>query len=303
MGESKSQLSTNYLVATGDELGNIRLRSLFESSPDRLLRSGESPILALAFSPDGTVLAALSENQALTLWRTTTGAIAQSSELDDPIHGPISFRPTGTPLLASLDLGEDYIVQFLPDGSQFSRIARNQMPYVYALSQPYPPFQFWTNGDLVTWSGTKDGHLQFVNVTDNVLMTLPHDFPTDDGFPEAFGTSGSGTSFAIGASEGPIQVWDLETQRITATLEGHDRQGADGWLGSIRHVAFGNHADILVSIGWDDTTRLWDIARGQQLRLIESCCYADFTADGTLLVTADNRSGLVRVWGLSPYAP
>jgi len=118
---------------------------------------------------------------------------------------------------------------------------------------------------------------------------------SDNDFVEAFAVSSDGKYLAIGTPT-DIFVWDLETLKLHSTLSGHESLGADGWFGKIRSLLFSPQSDLLVSVGWDKTTRLWNIDSGSQIRRLNVCCSASFTPDGRYLVTAGD--GAIRVWGI-----
>lgn len=59
---------------------------------------------------------------------------------------------------------------------------------------------------------------------------------------------------------------------------------------------FNAQSNLLASVGWDGTTRLWSVKTCNQLRVLNVCCSASFTPDGRYLVTAGD--GVMRVWGI-----
>jgi serine/threonine protein kinase/WD40 repeat protein len=69
--------------------------------------------------------------------------------------------------------------------------------------------------------------------------------------------SQDGALLATGGEDGRIEVWDVQSGRLQARLEGHESR--------VTALAFSHQGDLLASGGWDSTVRLWDVARGRQL--------------------------------------
>jgi WD40 repeat protein len=93
-------------------------------------------------------------------------------------------------------------------------------------------------------------------------------------------------------------IWDLESFRLIARLEGHD-----GRVFSARFVAGGHE---IITAGNDGTARLWDGSTG---RLIQTY-HADsrFFADATvspdrLVVVAGDADGLLHFWDRTSGRP
>ena len=89
---------------------------------------------------------------------------------------------------------------------------------------------------------------------------------------------------AAGIEDSTIRIWDMDTVRITVTLEG------DSYNGLV--VAFHPGGDILASRGWDGILRLWDIRTGQQILTMPSSWLPElhFDRDGRRL-SAHTASG------------
>ncbi|HEV2394356.1 MAG TPA: protein kinase [Verrucomicrobiae bacterium] len=71
-----------------------------------------------------------------------------------------------------------------------------------------------------------------------------------------FAWNHDGTLLATGAEDGRIELWDAQSGRLQARLDGHESR--------VTVLAFSHQGDLLASEGWDSTLRLWDLTRDRQ---------------------------------------
>ena len=87
-----------------------------------------------------------------------------------------------------------------------------------------------------------------------------------------------------------IEVWDLATDKVRATLSGHERH--------VTSVCFSPDGQWLVSGSLDGTVLVWNVATAQQvlaLSVAEQIWQAVFSPDGKLLATGTG-DGTVSFW-------
>jgi WD40 repeat protein len=90
-----------------------------------------------------------------------------------------------------------------------------------------------------------------------------------------------------GASEDArVYVWDMDRTQLLSELTGHQDK--------VLHVAFSPGGDLLVSSGWDGTTRFWEPVRGRQLLTVPDA-YQRFGPDGRLAFSSYGQASIYEV--------
>jgi len=109
-----------------------------------------------------------------------------------------------------------------------------------------------------------------------------------------------GKTLIAGGHDGKIHVWNTETGRARAVLEGHER-GITGLS-----AAPGGPGGQLLSASIDKTLRLWDLNAMRQVRVLkehDSQVYAAaFSPDGKTALSA-GREGTLLQWNLATGKP
>jgi WD40 repeat protein len=287
-----------YVAAVGGENGTIQIRDLINGDTIRQFQINNASIKGLAFGPDRLTLASIDSNSILQLWNIQDELQTYQFDLGT-LHadGPLVFSPDGLKL-AMTDIYQDNNFEFYLQSGGTIKKGWNPSGYVYSYTVPYGWYSYDSNNHLITWEG-RNNVLVLKNLSTNETITLPLKSPGGYLFIETIALSLDGNYLAAGMNKGGIFIWDLRSKTIIWELKGHETRYADGWEGTIRGMFFNPYSDLLVSVGWDGTTRLWNIHTGTQLRELDVCCFAQFSPDGRILVTSGQ--GVIRVWGIPPW--
>ena len=253
---------------------------------------------AVAFSPDGELLATASRYGMVRLWDWAIEKEQRPITVDDdhnPVHR-LAFSPDGR-LLATA--GEDGTAQVWELATR-----QQQTGFEAASGKPVADVAFSPDGRLLAtagWDGT-------ARVWELATGQQQRNFSTELADPEPMASvafSPDGRLVATGSFDNRVRVWELATEQEQEQLRIIHAY-------AVWRVAFSPDGRLLATGSVDGTARVTEVATGQEQRSFEhkttlsgldvevSSTVRDvaFSPDGRLLATA-SRDGAARVWELA----
>ena len=236
------------------------------------------------FSPDGRYLAMKSwdEHDRLEVWDLAARRLVLTEHNISGSNTPSwSFHPDGRRLAFGRSDGSIVVVN-LPDGHELRRWAKD---FGRASSMAFNP-----DGSRLAVVPAYSGSVYVLATESNDGRVLAQLSNPAHVFHIAW-NSRRPNLLAAGVEDHTIRIWDLDTRRVTVTLEG------DGYDGLV--VAFHPGGDLLASRGWHGVLRLWDIRTRQQNLTMPSDWLPElhFDRDGRRLSAhaASGRAGILEV--------
>jgi WD40 repeat protein/serine/threonine protein kinase len=251
-------------------------------------------ISAVAFSPDGSRLAAASWDHSARVWDVATRRAVATYYGHDGALGSIAFSPDGKHIAsAGLDrtihiwdaatrrrertlLGHDGAVfglAYAPDGRRLASCAS------IGAGQP--------DGELKVWDMTDEQAFRSLRAHSKLLLGLA--------------LSADGRRLASAGSDGEIRLWDADTLR--------ELPGQHGFPRELNTVAVSPDGTLLASRAPDKKLTVWDATTGRVVHTLGEPVAVlravAFSPDGRLLA-ADTRNnvfaegpGEIAVWDLA----
>ncbi|OAQ72892.1 WD-repeat protein [Pochonia chlamydosporia 170] len=241
-------------------------------------------ITSVAFSPDGTTLAAGTFKQIIMLWDAKNWSYKWTLEGHGREVNLLQYFKDGS-MLASGSHDSTIRIWDVKTGT-LQRIFRGHENLVLGLTL--------SPDNKMLASGSFDGTVRIWDTnTAKGLSPVQNDWGENwlsFWFSQKIAFSNDGTLLASASNSTILRIWDAQEAICLHSLEGHDNM--------IQAVAFSSDDTILASGGEDRYIMLWDTDRLSHRKItgprIRSVADLAFSPNGAILASADN--GEVQLW-------
>jgi WD40 repeat protein len=279
------------LLASGSADKTVKLWDVASGKNVRTLDGHAAGVTGLAFSPDGRRLVATGLDRTVRLWDTATGRQLLCLEGHSGPATCVAFSPDGRHVASG---SEDQTVrvwdtetgvtafEFKGHGTPIRCVAfSHDGTRVGSVSQGRPGTE--TKGEAVVWA-TLGGevYLKEAGTWGSIAFS-----------PDGGTVAATDVIPAAVRAELPthaITFWDRSWRRAARLLKGH--------RDAITHISFSPDGKQLVSTSFDQTVKVWDIAKGAETSTFyeeAAVLSASFSPDG-LRIASGSADHTVKLW-------
>jgi len=235
-------------------------------------------VSSVAFSPDGTLLAAGIANGEIRVWRVADGEQLLTCRGHSDWPWAIAFSPNGRTIASG---SQDQTVRLWDvNTGQCILVLPGHTSWVKAIA-------FNSDGTRLA-SGSNDRTIRLWDISTGECIQIWQEH-SDWVWSVAF--SPSDHTLASGSGDGTIKLWDTTTGSCLQTLEGHTN--------SVKAIAFSPDGNTVASGSFDQTVRLWDVSTGECIKILqghtELVWLVVFSPDGCMLASSGD-DGNIRLW-------
>lgn len=227
-------------LATGGEDGRIAIWQPGQPVPTLTFEGHTAPIVSLAASPDGTILASASWDRTVRLWSLAGGTPRILEGHNQNVNG-VAFFPDGRALVSA---GYDATIRvWLLNG--------NGEPVVTTASAPLNAVAVAPDGEII--AAGADGKLRFVSPTGE----LRDELEAQETPIISLAASPDGHLVAAAGIRGSVAIVDRKERKVVRTLVG---PGLPVWS-----VAFFPDGKTILTGGTDRLVRRWNAESGEHI--------------------------------------
>jgi WD40 repeat protein/serine/threonine protein kinase/DNA-binding XRE family transcriptional regulator len=240
----------------------------------------------VAFHPDGRTALSTTINR-IYLWDLQTGEQLRVFEEHDTVVRDVAFSPNGRRFMTT-DYEGSVILWDFESGLPIVHFEQNDLSFVAFRPDGRSALTGSVNGSLVLWDlFPADEVRQFEGQEGGIS-----DIAISPDGQRVISASMSDFRFNIPREDYSLRVWEIETGVQVQVLKGHTNL--------VAAVEISPNGRQAISVSWDRTLRLWDLASGAEILRAESPAIlwdVVFLPDGKRALTATGEPSMM-LWNL-----
>ncbi len=246
------------------------------------LTNHEGWVNAVAFSPNGELLASAGDDKVIKLWNANSGEEIHTYMGHSKAVRAIAFSPDGK-FIASAS--SDRTIKLWSVSSGLELATSDEF------DSAIKSIAFSPNGLLLA-VGNSDGVIEvetFNSITGKFKKVIEL-YGHKEGISSVVFSSDSKT-IASGSIDDTIKLWDAQTGQEFRTLTGHSA--------NVSSVSFTPSGEEVISAGYDGLIKIWSV-KDSRLSTIKAHSYGvnsiALDREGKILVSSESSDGIIKVW-------
>jgi WD40 repeat protein/serine/threonine protein kinase len=235
---------------------------------------------AVAFSPDGLMLASGSKDKTIQIWDLATGKSIRTFEGDSSTIWSVAFDSNGTRLATGTGFWR-VMLWDLKTGQAIRSLDHAASVWSVAISH---------DGQLIA-SGSGD---KTTKIWDAVNGRLIHNLPDHTDFVYSVAFSPDDKTLVSASKDKKITIVDVATGRLLKTIDGHADQ--------VRSVAISPDGQTLVSGSYDESIKVWNLETGELIRSLkghsDDIVSVAISPDGKFIASG-SKDKTIKIWDLA----
>ena len=235
---------------------------------------------AVAFSPDGLMLASGSKDKTIQIWDLATGKSIRTFEGDSSTIWSVAFDSNGTRLVTGTGFWR-VMLWDMKTGQSMSSLDHAASVWSVAISH---------DGQLIA-SGSGD---KTTKIWDAENGRLIHNLPDHTDFVYSVAFSPDDKTLVSASKDNKITIVDVATGRLLKTVDGHADQ--------VRSVAISPDGQTLVSGSYDESIKIWNLETGELIRSLkghsDDIVSVAISPDGKFIASG-SKDKTIKIWDLA----
>ncbi|MFD0797191.1 caspase family protein [Maribacter chungangensis] len=254
----------------------------------QILKGHSDSINSLQFSPDGKLILTASSDNTARLWEAYTGNLIKVLEKHSNSVNSAQFSPDGELILTasndnSLRLRDKnsgellHVLEYVDNGfiSEFNSVSA----------------EFSPDGKLIV-AAYGDGKVRLWDVNTRKLVNI-----LEHAGEVTFAQFNPDGKLIVTATDNNAHIRDVNTGEILHTFK-HIDYGTKS-IFYVKSAEFSPDGKLIVTAYGDGKVRLWDVNTRKLVNILdhgEAVKYAQFTQDGSLILTIPSSGNYISVW-------
>lgn len=235
---------------------------------------------AVAFSPDGLMLASGSKDKTIQIWDLATGKSIRTFEGDSSTIWSVAFDSNGTRLVTGTGFWR-VMLWDMKTGQSIRSLDHAASVWSVAISH---------DGQLIA-SGSGD---KTAKIWDAENGRLIHNLPDHTDFVYSVAFSPDDKTLVSASKDNKITIVDVATGRLLKTVDGHADQ--------VRSVAISPDGQTLVSGSYDESIKIWNLETGELIRSLkghsDDIVSVAISPDGKFIASG-SKDQTIKIWDLA----